>query len=150
RRLLSTITRPPVGRSISGTKTRTLQRACSPPLEHGAVDVVDVGDEVVDVVVVFDALTQDQLVGIVDIQLRGLAARLAERRLVLEVSDPAKRWLADRGYDPAYGARPLRRLIQKEIGDKLAKEVLAGETRDGEAVRVDADPEGETLDVNAK
>ena len=108
--------------------------------------MVDVGDEVVDVVVVFDALTQDQLVGIVDIQLRGLAARLAERRLVLEVSDPAKRWLAD----PAYGARPLRRLIQKEIGDKLAKEVLAGEIRDGDAVRVDADPEGETLDVNAK
>ena len=112
--------------------------------------MVDVGDEVVDVVVVFDALTQDQLVGIVDIQLRGLAARLAERRLVLEVSDPAKRWLADRGYGPAYGARPLRRLIQKEIGDKLAKEVLAGEIRDGDAVRVDADPEGETLDVNAK
>ena len=90
-----------------------------------------------DDVVVFDPLSQEQLVGIVDIQLRSLAERLAERRLTLNVTDAAKRWLADRGYDPAYGARPLRRLIQKEIGDKLAKEVLAGAIRDGDAVNVD-------------
>ena len=90
-----------------------------------------------DDVVVFDPLSQEQLVGIVDIQLRSLADRLAERRLALDVTDDAKRWLADRGYDPAYGARPLRRLIQKEIGDKLAKEVLAGAIRDGDAVKVD-------------
>jgi len=91
-----------------------------------------------DDVVVFDPLSQEQLVGIVDIQLRSLAERLAERRLTLNVTDAAKRWLADRGYDPAYGARPLRRLIQKEIGDKLAKEVLAGAIRDGDTVLVDA------------
>ena len=98
-----------------------------------------------DDVVVFDPLTQEQLVGIVDIQLGGLARRLAERRLVLDVTDAAKQWLADRGYDPAYGARPLRRLIQKEIGDKLAKKVLAGEIRDGDTVHVDAAPGGDTL-----
>ena len=100
-----------------------------------------------DDVVVFDPLTQDQLVGIVDIQLRGLADRLAERRLALDVTDAAKRWLADRGYDPAYGARPLRRLIQKEIGDKLAREVLAGEIRDGDAVLVEVGPDADTLNV---
>ena len=96
-----------------------------------------------DDVVVFDPLSKEQLVGIVDIQLRGLADRLAERRLTLDVTDAAKSWLAERGYDPAYGARPLRRLIQKEIGDKLAKEVLAGEIRDGDTVLVDASADAE-------
>jgi len=100
-----------------------------------------------DDVVVFDPLSQEQLVGIVDIQLRSLAERLAERRLTLDVTDAAKRWLADRGYDPAYGARPLRRLIQKEIGDKLAKEVLAGEIRDGDTVLVEVGPDADTMTV---
>ncbi|MDK8664876.1 ATP-dependent chaperone ClpB [Corynebacterium coyleae] len=102
-----------------------------------------------DDVVVFDPLSKDQLVGIVDIQLEGLAERLAARRLVLEVSDSAKSWLADRGYDPAYGARPLRRLIQQAIGDRLAKKLLAGDIRDGDTVHVDVADGGEFLDVTA-
>ena len=102
-----------------------------------------------DDVVVFDPLSQDQLVGIVDIQLEGLAERLAARRLILEVSDSAKSWLAERGYDPAYGARPLRRLIQQAIGDRLAKKLLAGEIVDGDTVHVDVAEGGEGLDVAA-
>ncbi|MCR5914870.1 ATP-dependent chaperone ClpB [Corynebacterium sp. zg254] len=91
-----------------------------------------------DDVLIFDALNESQLEAIVDIQLKGLAQRLAGRRLDLDVSPEAKKWLAERGYDPAYGARPLRRLIQKAIGDRLAKLLLAGEIRDGDTVRVDA------------
>ena len=103
-----------------------------------------------DDVVVFDPLSQDQLVGIVDIQLEGLAERLAARRLSLDVSDSAKSWLAERGYDPAYGARPLRRLIQQAIGDRLAKKLLAGDIRDGDTVHVDVADGGEGLDVAAR
>lgn len=103
-----------------------------------------------DDVVVFEPLSQDQLVGIVDIQLEGLAERLAARRLTLDVSDSAKSWLADRGYDPAYGARPLRRLIQQAIGDRLAKKLLAGEIVDGDTVHVDVADGGEGLDVTAR
>ncbi|WP_042405531.1 ATP-dependent chaperone ClpB [Corynebacterium jeddahense] len=102
-----------------------------------------------DDVVVFDPLTSEQLVGIVDIQLEGLAERLAARRLTLDVSDAAKAWLAERGYDPAYGARPLRRLIQQAIGDRLAKKLLAGEIRDGDTVHVDVAEGGEELEVTA-
>ena len=90
-----------------------------------------------DDVLIFDPLTEEQLESIVSIQIRALAERLAARRLVLDVSDAAKKWLAERGYDPAYGARPLRRLIQKAIGDELAKKLLAGEIRDGDTIRVD-------------
>jgi ATP-dependent Clp protease ATP-binding subunit ClpB len=75
--------------------------------------------------------------------VRQLATRLAERRITLEVTDAAREWLALTGYDPAYGARPLRRLVQKEIGDRLAKSLLAGDVRDGDTVLVDRD---ETLD----
>ena len=102
-----------------------------------------------DDVVVFDPLTQEQLVGIVDIQLAALAERLASRRLTLQVSDAAKSWLAERGYDPAYGARPLRRLIQQAIGDQLAKKLLAGEIRDGDPVHVDVAEGADRLDITA-
>lgn len=102
-----------------------------------------------DDVVVFEPLTKEQLVGIVDIQLGTLADRLASRRLQLRVSAAAKAWLADRGYDPAYGARPLRRVIQQAIGDRLAKELLAGAIRDGDAVQVDVAEGGEELMVSA-
>ncbi|GAA0207656.1 ATP-dependent chaperone ClpB [Corynebacterium riegelii] len=102
-----------------------------------------------DDVVVFDPLTQEQLVGIVDIQLAALAERLASRRLTLHVSDAAKSWLAERGYDPAYGARPLRRLIQQAIGDQLAKKLLAGEIRDGDPVHVDVAEGADHLDITA-
>ncbi|WP_186629571.1 ATP-dependent chaperone ClpB [Rhodococcus sp. BP22] len=98
-----------------------------------------------DDVVVFDALSEEQLESIVDIQLGQLAKRLAARRLTLEVSSAAKMWLASRGYDPLYGARPLRRLIQQAIGDQLAKLLLAGKVHDGDAVMVDVTPDGDQL-----
>ncbi|SFK39215.1 ATP-dependent chaperone ClpB [Geodermatophilus ruber] len=91
-----------------------------------------------DDVVVFSALGSDELTGIVDIQVGVLARRLAARRLTLRVTDAAREWLAINGFDPVYGARPLRRLVQSAIGDQLAKALLAGDIRDGDEVVVDA------------
>jgi ATP-dependent Clp protease ATP-binding subunit ClpB len=90
-----------------------------------------------DDIVVFHALTKDDLVAIVDIQVGRLRTRLADRRLRLEVTPAAIDWLGEHGYDPIYGARPLRRLVQSAIGDSLAKALLAGEIRDGDTVVVD-------------
>jgi ATP-dependent Clp protease ATP-binding subunit ClpB len=90
-----------------------------------------------DDIVVFDALTTEELSRIVGIQVRALAQRLAARRLTLQVTDAAQEWLALTGYDPVYGARPLRRLVQSAIGDRLAKALLSGEIRDGDTVVVD-------------
>lgn len=98
-----------------------------------------------DDVILFDALDPEQLVSIVDIQLQQLQKRLAQRRLTLEVSLEAKAWLAERGFDPLYGARPLRRLVQQAIGDQLAKMLLAGEVHDGDVVPVNVTPDGEGL-----
>jgi ATP-dependent Clp protease ATP-binding subunit ClpB len=96
-------------------------------------------------VIVFDPLNPEELVQIVDIQLQQLDKRLAQRRLTLEVSLPAKQWLAERGFDPLYGARPLRRLIQQAIGDQLAKMLLAGEVHDGDVVGVNVSADGDSL-----
>jgi ATP-dependent Clp protease ATP-binding subunit ClpB len=96
-----------------------------------------------DDVVVFHALSTEELTHIVDIQLDVLRTRLAKRRLVLEVSDGAREWLAMNGFDPVFGARPLRRLVQSSIGDQLAKELLGGTVREGDTVRVDLDPTAE-------
>jgi len=90
-----------------------------------------------DDIVVFRALTTEDLASIVSIQVARLAARLTDRRIALHVTDAAQEWLAVIGYDPVYGARPLRRLIQTAIGDRLAKEILAGRVSDGDAVEVD-------------
>jgi len=90
-----------------------------------------------DEIVQFDALTVAELTRIVDLQVESLQARLTDRRLTLEVSDAAKAWLAETGFDPAYGARPLRRLVQREIGDQLARALLAGEITEGDTVVVD-------------
>ncbi|MCV2490235.1 ATP-dependent chaperone ClpB [Geodermatophilus sp. YIM 151500] len=90
-----------------------------------------------DDVVVFRALGTEELTGIVDIQVGVLARRLAARRLTLQVTDAAKEWLAINGFDPVYGARPLRRLVQSAIGDQLARALLAGDIRDGDEVVVD-------------
>ncbi|WP_217140886.1 ATP-dependent chaperone ClpB [Streptomyces sp. AC627_RSS907] len=90
-----------------------------------------------DDLVVFSALSKDELSRIARLQIGALARRLAERRLTLEVTDDALAWLADEGMDPAYGARPLRRLVQTAIGDRLAREILSGEIKDGDTVRVD-------------
>jgi len=92
-----------------------------------------------DEILVFHRLTRQDLARIVDIQVARLAGRLADRRLSLELTPAAKAWLADHGHDPAYGARPLRRLIAKAIGDELARRLLAGELADGDAVLVDVD-----------
>ncbi|KAA8721169.1 ATP-dependent chaperone ClpB [Corynebacterium spheniscorum] len=100
-----------------------------------------------DDVVTFEALSEEQLAGIVDIQVQQLAERLASRRLDLRVSEDARAWLAERGYDPAYGARPLRRLIQQAIGDQLAKELLAGRIHDGDVVQVNLAEGGDSLSV---
>jgi ATP-dependent Clp protease ATP-binding subunit ClpB len=98
-----------------------------------------------DEVVIFDALTRDELTHIVDLQIAALARRLAVRRIDLQVSEAAEEWLASTGYDPAYGARPLRRLVQSAIGDQLARALLAGDVLDGGAVLVDLDAAGESL-----
>ncbi|MCF8608637.1 ATP-dependent chaperone ClpB [Gordonia sp. HY285] len=98
-----------------------------------------------DDVVIFDALSPEELESIVDIQLGQLDKRLAQRRLSLEVTPKAKEWLAERGFDPLYGARPLRRLIQQAIGDQLAKALLAGGIRDGDVVPVNVSGDGESL-----
>ncbi|MEM9467742.1 MAG: AAA family ATPase, partial [Actinomycetota bacterium] len=91
----------------------------------------------IDDIVRFRPLSETDLVSIVDIQLRGLAQRLADRRLALEVTAEAKQALAAKGFDPAFGARPLKRLIQREIGDKLALAVLEGRYLEGDTVTVD-------------
>ncbi|XVV03679.1 ATP-dependent chaperone ClpB [Actinosynnema sp. CA-248983] len=90
-----------------------------------------------DDVVVFHSLATEELTSIVDIQIGRLGKRLAQRRLSLEVTPSARDWLALNGFDPVYGARPLRRLVQSSIGDQLAKELLSGEVRDGDTVKVD-------------
>jgi ATP-dependent Clp protease ATP-binding subunit ClpB len=98
-----------------------------------------------DEVVIFDPLSTDELAGIVDLQVAGLAKRLESRRISLEVTPAAREWLALTGYDPAYGARPLRRLVQHEIGDALARSLLAGRVRDGGMVVVDVDAQEDRL-----
>jgi ATP-dependent Clp protease ATP-binding subunit ClpB len=102
-----------------------------------------------DDVIIFDALTTAELTEIVDLQVSLLGARLADRRLTLDVTPQAREWLALTGFDPVYGARPLRRLIQTSIGDKLARALLAGEISDGDTVRVDLDEAADSLTLQA-
>jgi ATP-dependent Clp protease ATP-binding subunit ClpB len=92
-------------------------------------------DEIVD----FRELTEDDLAQIVEIQLRGLRDRLAARRVTLEVTDRAVAALAHQGYDPAFGARPLRRVIQRQLSDELAMQLLDGKIGEGDKVTIDAD-----------
>jgi ATP-dependent Clp protease ATP-binding subunit ClpB len=100
-----------------------------------------------DDLVVFSALSSEELTSIVDIQIGQLGRRLAARRLELDVTDAVREWLALSGFDPLYGARPLRRLVQSAIGDQLARQLLAGEIRDGDTVRVDLDAAADRLRV---
>ena len=90
-----------------------------------------------DEIVMFHPLTREELGGIVNIQVAQVASRLTDRRIKLDVTDAAREWLANTGYDPAYGARPLRRLVQTEVGDQLARMLLAGKVHDGDTVLVD-------------
>ena len=101
-----------------------------------------------DDIVMFHPLTREELGGIVDIQVAGVAQRLTDRRITLDVTDSAREWLANTGYDPAYGARPLRRLVQTEVGDQLARMLLAGKVHDGDTALVDQTG-GEHLELSA-
>ncbi|MGO1823210.1 MAG: ATP-dependent chaperone ClpB [Brevibacterium aurantiacum] len=105
-----------------------------------------------DDIVLFDALSTEELSSIVDLQIQRLASRLTERRITLEVTDAAEDWLALEGYDPAFGARPLRRLVQREIGDKLARALLAGDVADGDdiVIGLPEDPETTGLELRPK
>jgi ATP-dependent Clp protease ATP-binding subunit ClpB len=102
-----------------------------------------------DDVILFDGLTTEDLAKIVDLQVAALARRLAERRLTLSVSPAAREWLALTGFDPVFGARPLRRLVQSAIGDQLARALLSGEISDGDEVLVDLDQASDALSVRA-
>jgi ATP-dependent Clp protease ATP-binding subunit ClpB len=101
----------------------------------------------IDETVIFSRLAPEQLREIVDIQLGRLRTRLADRDLTLEVADGALDWLAERGYDPLYGARPLKRLIRKEVEDQLAKALLTGEIVDGQRVIIDLGPDDDLVAV---
>ncbi len=100
-----------------------------------------------DEIVMFDPLTLEDLTHIVDTNLRKINARLAERRIVIDVTDRGKEWLARNGFDPVYGARPLRRLVQSTIEDQLATKLLAGEIIDGAVVTFDVDPDADQLRI---
>ncbi len=99
----------------------------------------------IDEIIIFNSLQREQLMEIVRIQVRRLQALLAERKLEIELTDAALQYLADVGYDPAFGARPLKRAIQRELADKLALKLLEGEFREGDSILVDAGPEGLTF-----
>jgi len=103
-----------------------------------------------DEIVLFDRLSRDNMDGIVDIQLSILGKRLAPRKIVLDIDDAAKTWLADQGYDPVYGARPLKRVIQKALQDELAEVLLSGELLDGATVNVSANDAGLTINGQGK
>jgi ATP-dependent Clp protease ATP-binding subunit ClpB len=92
--------------------------------------------------IIFDRLNRADMSGIVDIQLRRLEARLATRKIALDLHEDARKWLADEGYDPVFGARPLKRVIQRQLQDPLAEMLLAGDILDGSTVVVTAGPEG--------
>jgi len=101
-----------------------------------------------DEIIIFNRLSRDNMTGIVEIQLRHLAGLLEDRKITLEVDEAAKAWLAEAGYAPAYGARPLKRVIQRQLQNPLAEMILAGEIREGDTVRVSAGEGG--LIVNGK
>jgi ATP-dependent Clp protease ATP-binding subunit ClpB len=103
----------------------------------------------VDDTLVFHALSQEELAQIVDIQVTWLQQRLEDRRIELEFSDEAKKLLAERGYDPVYGARPLKRVIQKMVETPLAKKIMAGEVPDGSRLRLSTDEQGVVFEVSA-
>jgi len=87
--------------------------------------------------VIFKPLTREDLGGIVEIQLRHVSDLLADRGLKLEISPAAREWLADAGYDPEFGARPLKRVIQREVQDPLALKILSGDFREGDTIKID-------------
>jgi ATP-dependent Clp protease ATP-binding subunit ClpB len=103
----------------------------------------------IDEIVIFHPLGRDHLAGIVDIQLRRVTRLLAEKGFNLEVDQAARAYLAEAGYDPDFGARPLKRAIQRELQDPLALKILAGEFKEGDTIQVDRGPEGLIFAVDA-
>jgi ATP-dependent Clp protease ATP-binding subunit ClpA len=99
----------------------------------------------IDDVILFHSLSRDQIKGIVEVQMNDLRKRLEEKRMTLTLTDKARDALADKGYDPAFGARPLKRAIQKYIQDPLSKEILEETLRDGDAIEIDWDSESEAF-----
>ena len=104
----------------------------------------------VDEIILFQRLKRDQMGTIVDIQMVRLQKLLDERKVTIELSPEARNWLADKGYDPAFGARPLKRVIQKNVQDPLAEKLLAGEIKDGDKVRVGVKGDGLSFDAKGK
>ncbi|MGP8231254.1 MAG: ATP-dependent chaperone ClpB [Methylovirgula sp.] len=96
----------------------------------------------IDEIIMFHRLRRDDMASIVDIQINRLSRLLEDRKITLEMAETAREWLAEKGYDPAYGARPLKRVIQKALQDPLAEKILGGEIHDGELVKVGGGPEG--------
>jgi len=123
------------GRTVDFTNTVLIMTSNYPgdPRDHFKPEFLNRVDEIIR----FRSLSRDDLASIVGVQLKGLERRLATRRLSLEVTDDARRWLAERGYDEAYGARPLKRLIQRAISDTLASALLEGRYNEGDLVTVD-------------
>jgi ATP-dependent Clp protease ATP-binding subunit ClpB len=102
-----------------------------------------------DEIILFHRLKRENMAAIVDIQIERLQRLLADRKITVKLDDKARRWLAERGYDPAYGARPLKRVIQKNLQDNLAEEILAGRIGDGDSVEVSADEAGLLINGHA-
>ncbi len=98
-----------------------------------------------DEIIVFHELTEEQLRSIVDLMVRDLQERLAERKLAIEITEKAKSWLAREGYDPVFGARPLRRVIERYVENPLSTKLLGGEFKEGDTVKVDLGDEGLTF-----
>ena len=96
----------------------------------------------VDEIILFHRLKRDQMTRIVDIQMKRLQKLLADRKLTVDLDDKAKEWLGSKGYDPAYGARPLKRVIQKYVQDPLAELILQGKIKEGDTVKITAGPTG--------
>jgi ATP-dependent Clp protease ATP-binding subunit ClpB len=101
-----------------------------------------------DAMVMFNPLDREELMRIAGIQIDQLQHRLEDRRITIELTEEAKQWLVNKGFDPIYGARPLRRLVQTAVGDKLAVAILSGEVKDGDSVVVGTQPDGEDLVLN--
>ena len=99
----------------------------------------------IDDIVVFSPLTENQITGIIDIAMKGLVSRLADREIALVLTDSAKRRIAQESYTPAYGARPVKRYLQKHIETELAERIIRGEITDGDTVTIDADTNGLTF-----
>ena len=102
-----------------------------------------------DAMIMFNPLDREELMRIARIQIEQLQRRLDERRISIELTEDAQQWLVNTGFDPIYGARPLRRLVQTAVGDKLAVAILSGDVKDGDSMTVGVDPDGSGLILQA-